>query len=303
MQVADFLQADMSAVSACICEAFKRGEPASPPTWKRLKAESAHLRDAILRYHPLLASIDGQGIEPLAVALAELPRALGLRAVRSRCTPSPDRPALAINIRSPIVTKELPALLPALTELRRVSISADIDDPNADQDDSTHAPATQAAHGWVPLITTALRSHPQLASVHIHLPPPPAHASHAPAKYANEGHAAVLGALRALTAVTDLRLRCREVQAKALGETLRAALPQLEGARRNAARRAPSAHQFAPAGAVRRRAGCVLLYHRTAGSVCARGRHADVASRRRRCGYGCRRAAWLDAPPLGRVVH
>ena len=155
-----------------------------------------------------------------------------MRAVRSRCAPSVDGPALAINIRSPVVTKELPALLPALTELRRVSISADTDDPNADQDDSTHAPATQAAHGWASLITTALRSHPQLASVHIHLPPPPAQASDAPAKYTKEGHAAVLGALTALTAVTELRLRCREVQAQALGDTLRTALPQLSGLQR-----------------------------------------------------------------------
>ena len=95
----------MAEVSERICAGLKRGDPSAPATWARLKQESPHLRDAILKHHPQLRASDGLGEDPLGVILGRMPKALGLRAVRRCITSYPDGPHLAIDISEVRVNK------------------------------------------------------------------------------------------------------------------------------------------------------------------------------------------------------
>ena len=98
------------------------GPTAAPPTWALLKAEPEAVRSLVLAHHPLLASA-----KPLSAALPALPKCLGLRAVCARLFRPRDNavcaaPALHMDTASPAVVNELPALLPALTELRAAMV-------------------------------------------------------------------------------------------------------------------------------------------------------------------------------------
>ena len=120
MQVADFLEADVAPAARAFCAALTCRNRAAPPTWALLKAESPHIRDAVLQHHPVLAarqqSLDDQ--------LAALPKCLGLRAVCAKRTGT-NSDALLLNNGCRTVNLALPALLPALTELREVRMCPD----------------------------------------------------------------------------------------------------------------------------------------------------------------------------------
>jgi hypothetical protein len=75
---------------------------------------------------------------------------------------------LAVDISNATVVKELPALLPALTHLRGVTIAADADVPSPHGD--VIASARAAAPGWAPLAASLLQKLPQLVSVDLRLP-------------------------------------------------------------------------------------------------------------------------------------
>jgi hypothetical protein len=122
MQVADYLEADISRAAEAFCAVLVRGNRGAPPAWRLLKAESAHIRDAVLACHPGLASRQG-----ISVLLPALPKCLGLHVVRSRMH-MPDAlwdltaPSMRIDISNTTVCRELPPLLPGLTDVRSIAI-------------------------------------------------------------------------------------------------------------------------------------------------------------------------------------
>ena len=121
MQAADFLQASAGEASVQFCKALVHRNPAAPPSWALLKAESAHIRNTVLGHHPNLSTQ-----QPLADVLPQLPKSLGLRAVRlyiKRDGDDATPPALTLDTSSRKVIDEVPALLPALTELRTLQLT------------------------------------------------------------------------------------------------------------------------------------------------------------------------------------
>lgn len=109
----------MAPVGQAICCSLRRGSSEAPPTWAALKQETAHLRAAVVACHPLIASSH----MPLAQLLPQLPKCIGLHAVRSRVKHSGNDillqpPELYVDLASRAVVLELPALLPALTHVR-----------------------------------------------------------------------------------------------------------------------------------------------------------------------------------------
>jgi hypothetical protein len=177
VQVADYLKADIQPAAEVFCSALRRGDRDAPTAWRLLKAEPDHIRDAVLAHHAVLCNP-----LPLATILPQLPKCLGARAVRSRfrplgaasgtgtAYPAPGSEALqlAVDVSNATVVKELPALLPALTHLRGVTIAANADVPNPVN--SVYASALPAAPGWAPLADSLLQNLPQLTSVDLRLP-------------------------------------------------------------------------------------------------------------------------------------
>ena len=114
----------MSHAAGAICANLQRGNEAAVPTWAALKQHTAHLRSAIVACHPLIASD-----APLDSILPKLPKCVGLHAVRSRLHRGQEDngmpcPVLELSTMSRTVVTELPALLPALTEARSISMGS-----------------------------------------------------------------------------------------------------------------------------------------------------------------------------------
>ena len=121
LQVADFLEAPTKPAAAQFCAALRRRKRAAPPAWALLKVESAHIRDIVTGHHPALSSTP-----TLAKALPQLPKCMGLRALRfymqaQQKAHASDRFCvgwqLELDLECKEVVTDVPALLPALTEL------------------------------------------------------------------------------------------------------------------------------------------------------------------------------------------
>ena len=226
MQVADFLVADTGPAARALCATLVRKHADAPHAWRLLKEESAHIRDTVLSHHPLLNTF-----APFASILPQLPKCLGLRAVRS-CVRS--RAALDIDASSASVAKELPALLPALTDLRSIVVAADVSKANPYND--TYASSQPCARGWAPLTVKALQTLTQLDNVEIRFPLVHRERGRDDAGFTassdeDKSALAVLIALAACTQLTAVRLNCCAIEWQMLEQALPAVLQALSGLR------------------------------------------------------------------------
>ena len=218
--MADYLKADdFPHLAGEVTRTFASKNPRALETWKYLKTQTnADFRAELMKYHFMLRKSVS-----MAQQLEGMARCVHLYVVRfnvqhadtscaaeaslAACAGFDDLyPSMLCDIDERPVTKHLPALLPAVTELRGIQLLAKISDPGA------HANSAAAAK----LCCAALSTLTQLESVFMLVPATPPHS---------------LPLLSALTALQQLDLLLDAVPTHWYTQELPQALSKLTGLR------------------------------------------------------------------------